>query len=232
MHAYHLLNGLVNCYFKFIQNCTILYIMYKLVSIAKAAEILGVTTTTLRRWEASGKLVPVRTSGNQRRYSLAAIDPSFAESIETNRVTYAYARVSSHDQKEDLVRQTQVLEMHCAAQGWRFEVISDLGSGMNYHKKGLKKLLAEILAGRVERLVIAHKDRLLRFGAELIFAICEAKNVEVVILNKGQDTTFEEDLAKDVLEIITVFSARLYGSRSNKNKKLIEAVQKAVETAT
>lgn len=177
-------------------------------------------------------MVPVRTSGNQRRYSLEAIDPSFADGIETNRVTYAYARVSSHDQKDDLVRQTQVLEMHCAAQGWRFEVIADLGSGMNYHKKGLKRLLAEILAGRVERLVIAHKDRLLRFGAELIFAICEAKNVEVVILNKGQDTTFEEDLAKDVLEIITVFSARLYGSRSNKNKKLIEAVQKAVETST
>ena len=121
--------------------------------------------------------------------------------------------------------------MHCAAQGWKFEIITDLGSGMNYHKKGLKKLLAEIIGGRVERLVIAHKDRLLRFGAELIFAICECKNVEVVIINKGHDTTFEEDLTKDVLEIITVFSTRLYGSRSNKNKKMIEAVQKAVETA-
>jgi putative resolvase len=85
------------------------------------------------------------------------------------------------------------------------------------------------MSGRVERLVIAHKDRLLRFGSELIFVICECKNVEVVIVNKGQDTTFEEDLAKDILEIITVFSARLYGSRSNKNKKLIAAVQKAVE---
>ncbi|CAK0765624.1 putative resolvase [Gammaproteobacteria bacterium] len=204
--------------------------MDKLVTITEASKILGVCTTTLRRWEKDGKLVPIRTVGNQRRYSLLALDPSFAESIESNRVTYAYARVSSHDQKEDLVRQAQVLEMHCAAQGWKFEIITDLGSGMNYHKKGLKKLLAEIIAGRVERLVIAHKDRLLRFGAELIFAICECKDVEVVIVNKGQDTTFEEDLAKDVLEIITVFSARLYGSRSNKNKKLIEAVQKAVET--
>ncbi|HLA34214.1 MAG TPA: IS607 family transposase [Rhodocyclaceae bacterium] len=203
--------------------------MDKFVTIAKAAEILGVSTTTLRRWEIAGKLVPARTAGNQRRYSLQALDPSFADSIESNRVTYAYARVSSHDQKEDLARQAQVLEMHCAASGWKFEVITDLGSGMNYHKKGLKKLLAEIIAGRVERLVIAHKDRLLRFGAELIFAICECKNVEVVIVNKGQDTTFEEDLAQDVLEIITVFSARLYGSRSDKNKKLIAAVQKAVE---
>ena len=83
-----------------------------------------------------------------------------------------------------------------------------------YHKKGVKKLLAAIIDGSVGRLVITHKDRFLRFGAELVFAICEAKNVEVVILNQGEDTSFEEDLLKDVLEIITVFSARLYGSRS------------------
>ncbi len=71
----------------------------------------------------------------------------------------------------------------------------------------------------------------MRFGAELVFALCEAKNVEVVILNQGQDTSFEEDLAKDVLEIITVFSARLYGSRSRKNQKLLEAVKTAVEAS-
>jgi len=75
------------------------------------------------------------------------------------------------------------------------------------------------------------KDRLLRFGAELVFAICEAKDVEVLIINKGVDTTFEEDLAKDVLEIITVFSARLYGSRSRKNQKLLDGVKQAVEAA-
>lgn len=75
----------------------------------------------------------------------------------------------------------------------------------------------------------AHKDRLLRFGSELVFSVCEAKNVEVVILNKGENSSFEEDLAKDVLEIITVFSARLYGSRSHKNKKLIDGLRKAAE---
>ena len=103
---------------------------------------------------------------------------------------------------------------------------------MNYHKKGLKKLLDKILEGQIGRLVITHKDRLLRFGAELVFAICEAKNVEVLIMNKGEDSTFEEDLAKDVLEIITVFSARLYGSRSHKNKKMIDSMKKAVEDAS
>jgi len=203
--------------------------MDKLITIGEAAGLLGVSNTTLRRWEKSGKLVPERTAGNQRRYRLSQINPSLVREAEADRWTVAYARVSSHDQKQDLDRQKQLLELYCATQGWTFEVISDLGSGMNYHKKGLKQLLGKILDGKVSRLVITHKDRLLRFGAELVFAICEAKQVEVVILNRGEDTSFEEDLAKDVLDIITVFSARLYGSRSRKNAKLLQGIRDAVE---
>ncbi|TNV92946.1 IS607 family transposase [Xylella fastidiosa] len=193
---------------------------------------MGVSITTLRRWEASGRLIAEHTVGGHRRYDMAKLRPEmFRAQAEANRRTVAYARVSSHDQKDDLERQKQVLELYCAQQGWTFEVITDLGSGMNYHKKGLKRLLDAIIDGQIGRLVITHKDRLLRFGAELVFALCEAKNVEVVILNQGQDTSFEEDLAKDVLEIITVFSARLYGSRSRKNQKLLEAVKTAVEAS-
>ncbi len=204
--------------------------MERLVSIGEASKALGVSITTLRRWEAEGKLVAEHTAGGHRRYDLAKLRPEWFHGMDTvNRRTIAYARVSSHDQKDDLERQKQVLELYCARQGWTFEVIADLGSGMNYHKKGLKRLLDAMVEGRIGRLVITHKDRLLRFGAELVFAICEAKNVEVVILNQGEDTTFEEDLAKDVLEIITVFSARLYGSRSRKNQKLLDGVKKAVE---
>jgi predicted site-specific integrase-resolvase len=183
---------------------------------------------TVRRWEREGRFPPPeRTAGGRRRYDLAKLKPELFHAPDERR-TVAYARVSSHDQKDDLERQKQVLELYCARQGWTFEVIADLGSGMSYRKKGLKRLLNGILVGEVGRLV-THKDRLLRFGAELVFAICEAKQVEVVILNQGEDTSFEEDLAKDVLEIITVFSARLYGSRSRKNQKLIEGVKKAVE---
>jgi len=116
--------------------------------------------------------------------------------------------------KPDLERQAQFLQAYCAAQGWTHEIVPDLGSGMNYRKKGLRRLLDDIVEDRVGRLVITHKDRLLRFGAELVFAICEVRGVEVVILNQGEDTSFEEDLARDVLEIITVFSAQLYGSSS------------------
>ena len=143
--------------------------------------------------------------------------------------TIAYARVSSHDQKEDLQRQASVLESYCACHGWTYEIVQDLGSGLNYHKRGLKKLIQEICSGRISRLVITHKDRLLRFGAELIFALCEQFGIEVVILNSVQDSTYEDDLVQDVLEIITVFSARLYGSRSRKNKNLVEALQSAAK---
>ena len=206
--------------------------MERLVGIGEAAKVLGVSITTLRRWETEGRLVTEHTAGGHRRYDLAKLRPElFRAEAETARRTIAYARVSSHDQKDDLERQKQVLERYCARQGWTFEVIADLGSGMNDHKKGLKRLLDEVIEGRIGRLVITHKDRLLRFGAELVFAICEAKQVEVVILNQGEDTAFEEDLASDVLEIITVFSARLYGSRSRKNRKLLDDVKKAVEAS-
>ena len=170
--------------------------MNRYVAIAKAAEALGVSITTLRRWEVEGKLIPVRTVGRQRRYDLAKLKPELFHAAPQDRKTIAYARASSHDQKDDLERQKQVLERYCAKQGWTFKVIADLGSGMNYHKKGLKRLLDEIIEGRVGRLVVAHKDCLLRFGAELVFAICEAKEVEVLIINQGVDTTFEEDLAQ------------------------------------
>lgn len=163
----------------------------KMVSIHEAAEFLGVSQQTLRRWEREGRLIPdERTPGGRRRYNLASLRPEQFHAPETTRRAVAYARVSSHDQKADLERQKRVLELYCSRQGWTFEVIADLGSGMNYHKKGLKKRLGGIMVGHFGRLVITHKDRLLRFGAELVFAICEAKNVEVVILNQGEETSF------------------------------------------
>ena len=207
--------------------------MRKLVSISVAAKALGVQPLTLRRWHESGKLVPdLVTKGGRRRYDLARLQPELHRAqVQADRKTIAYARVSSRDQKPDLKRQAQILESFCIQQGWTYEIFTDFGSGMNYHKKGLKRLLDDIIEDRVGRLVITHKDRLLRFGAELVFAICEAKDVEVVILNKGEDTRLEEELARDVLEIITVFSARLYGVRSRKNAKLLENMTKAVEVA-
>ena len=198
----------------------------KLVKIGKASETLGVSIQTLHKWEETGELLPDRKSaGGTRYYDITKL----LKLGDEDAPTIAYARVSSHDQKADLVRQAELLEAFCSAKGWRFEIIQDLGSGMNYRKKGLNQLLEMILRKKMRRLVLTHKDRLLRFGAELIFAMCELQNIEIVIINKGEQPSFEEELAKDVIEIITVFSARLYGSRSNKNKKILEAMERGEE---
>ena len=205
--------------------------MSKIISIGQAAKLLGVHVQTLRNWERTGKLKPDSISpGGTRRYNqdkiLQITGKELPEIEKDERITIAYARVSSHDQKADLQRQAQVLELYCAEHGYKYELITDLGSGMNYYKEGLTTLIHKILENNVRRLILTHKDRLLRFGAELIFSICEAKGVEVVILNKGEEkASFEEDLANDVLEIITVFSARLYGSRSRKINRIIEQLR-------
>lgn len=199
------------------------------VSIGQAAKELGVVKETLRRWEKNGIISVDRTKKGHRRYDLSLLRDLIPKKDSNKKITLAYARVSSHDQKEDLKRQAMVLESFCAAHGWNFEVLQDLGSGLNYNKKGLRKLIKEICSGKIERLVITHKDRLLRFGAELIFSFCEQFGTEVIIVNSSEEGTFEDDLVQDVLEIITVFSARLYGSRSRKNKKIIEALQNAAK---
>ncbi len=197
--------------------------MDRLITVGELADLKAVSVDTIRRWEKDGKIQSVRTEGGHRRYKLA----DFVE-VKIGR-TIAYARVSSHDQKADLDRQDAVLSGYCQSHNWDYEVIRDLGSGLNYRKKGLTKLIDLLLSGDIARLVITNKDRLLRFGSELIFSICERFDVEVVILNKKEDATFEEDLASDVLEIITVFSARLYGSRSHKNKKILENLAKSLQ---
>ena len=197
----------------------------RFVKIGEAAKLLGVSVQALRNWEAEEKIMPShRTPGGQRMYDLA-------ELLGVNDLSYptiAYARVSSSDQKEDLERQHAVLEAFCNKNGWQTEIIRDLGSGMNYNKKGLLHLLDLIVRGQMSRLVLTHKDRLLRFGADLIFRICELKGIEIVIINKGEPPSFEEELTHDVIEIMTVFCAKLYGRRSHKSKKMAEQIENIV----
>lgn len=198
------------------------------LTIKEAAEELGVAQETLRRWEAEGKIIAERTKGGHRRYDVSKLKGVSVRQTQTSKkITVGYARVSSHDQKEDLKRQVGLIESYSAAQGWSYEIIQDMGSGLNYHKKGLRTLIKRICQEDIGRLVLTHKDRLLRFGSEIIFSLCEHFGVEVVIINASEDVSFEEELVSDVLEIITVFSARLYGSRSHKNKKVIEKLKEA-----
>ena len=199
----------------------------RLVKIGEAARLLGTNHSTLRKWESTGELLPARkTRGGTRYYDVAELMSFTNEAAPT----LCYCRVFSHDQKDDLDRQQELLEAYCAAKGWRTQIIRDLGSGMNYRKKGLNQLLELIMKRQIRRLVLSHKDRLLRFGAELVFSLCDIQGIEIVIIHKGDQPSFEEELANDVLEIITVFSARLYGSRSKKHKKMLEALNDVAGT--
>lgn len=206
------------------------------LKLTDAARHIGVHPDTLRRWANDGKVkIAGKTPGGQRLFDLSEISAMITSptkrplQVKPIKPTIAYARVSSYDQKKDLERQVEQLSLFCSANGWEHRIIEDLGSGMNYNKKGLKTLIKSLCNQDVGRLVITHKDRLLRFGSELVFSICNHVGCEVIIINASEDTSYEDDLTRDVLEIITVFSARLYGSRSHKNKKIVETLKKAAD---
>lgn len=204
-----------------------------LIQIGDAATLCGVSIDTLRRWEKVGKIKAVRTSGGHRRYLVA--DLLKAEKPDL-RHTVIYGRVSTPDKKEDLERQLTVLELYCQQRNWEPYVLKDIGSGLNYRKRGLLKLVELLQKNQVERLIITDKDRLLRFGSELIFALCENNGSEIVILNKPIAQEPEQELVEDVLAVITVMSARLYGKRSRRNLKAMQAMHDCaaslIETST
>jgi predicted site-specific integrase-resolvase len=192
------------------------------VGIGRAAIELGVSRDTLRRWEAAGRISVERTPAGHRRYDLTQLRGLAPHKSSTDRLTIAYARVSHQNQKKELKKQINLLENYCLERNWEFEVIQDAGSGVNYRKSGLRKLIQRICDGDVGRLVMTERDRLLRFGADLVFALCENFQTEVVIMNISSLEDFEDDIAEDILEIISVFSARLYGTRNEKNQKIID----------
>ena len=149
----------------------------KMLKIGEASELLVVTPATLRAWERTGELLPARKSKAGTRCYL---ESDLLGVGNQSAPTVRYARVSTAKQKADLDRQQQAaLEAYCAAKGWRTIALRDLGSGINCQKAGLQQLLEMILRRQIRRLVLTHKDRLMRFGAELAFALCELQGIEV-----------------------------------------------------
>jgi predicted site-specific integrase-resolvase len=176
-----------------------------LVKIGKAAKLLGVEVQTLHAWERSGELIPDRRSKSGIRYYDVSKIPGLGNGTGNEDLpTIGYARVPGPGREADLTRQEESLEAFWAAKGCRHEIISDSGpgsgSGSNHGNKGLKRLIELILRKRIHRLVVTHRDRLSRFGSELIFTLCEQQNVEVVIANRGDPPTVldEEELAQDI----------------------------------
>jgi excisionase family DNA binding protein len=189
------------------------------LSTKQVCLLLGISLSTFYRYCKAGLLKPAfLTFGKHRRFSLSQLRQSF--NLDSNAViTVCYSRVSSHDQKKDLISQEDKLLNYAKSNNYQNIIsITDLGSGLNYKKPGLKKLISLIFSGQVKTLIINHKDRLLRFGSELIFYLCDLFKVQVVIIENKADKSFEETLSADVIELMTVFCAKLYGKRSHKNK--------------
>ncbi|MEQ8197237.1 MAG: IS607 family transposase, partial [Clostridiaceae bacterium] len=138
-----------------------------------------------------------------------------------NKKVIGYCRVSSHKQKDDLERQIENVKTYMYAKGYQFEVITDIGSGINYNRKGLNQLIDMTTNLEIEKIVILYKDRLLRFGFEIIENLCNKYGTAIEIIDNTEKTE-EQELVEDLIQIVTVFSCRLQGKRANKAKKVIK----------
>lgn len=201
----------------------------ELVSIGKFAKMVGVTTTTLRRMHQSGDFIPHHvTKGGTRYYSMEQLK-DFSNAPEKEKLVVGYCRVSTPAQKDDLQTQMENVKSYMYAKGYKFEIITDVGSGINYKKKGLRQLVNKINNHEVSTVVILYKDRLIRFGYELLEYLCEINGVNIEIIDNTEQSK-EQELIDDLIQIITVFANRLYGQRSKKTKRLIDEVKKNAES--
>ena len=192
-------------------------------SIGEFAKKIGKSQQTLRNWHKSGILIPAVTSSyGTRSYSEKQLNEYLGSKIkEEEKIIAAYCRVSSLKQKDDLGRQVENVKSFCMAKGYTFKLITDIGSGINYNKKGLLELINLITEEKISKIVVLYKDRLLRIGFDLINNLCKKFNVEIEIIDNTEKTE-EQELVEDLVQIITVFSCKLNGKRANKAKKLIK----------
>jgi predicted site-specific integrase-resolvase len=198
----------------------------KLISIGKFAKILGVTPTTVRRLHKTGELIPCHISaGGTRYYSEDQLKKFISKETENvEKIVIGYCRVSTPSQKDDLETQVNNLKTYMYAKGYKFKIITDIGSGINYNKKGLQELIKKINDKEISKIVILYEDRLIRFGFDLIKYLCELNDVEIEIIDNTEQSK-EQELTDDLIQIITVFANRLYGQRSRKTKRLIDEVK-------
>lgn len=199
--------------------------MAKYVKPNEAANTLGVCLRTLRRWEANGNISTVKTPSGQRRYDIEKFIKKESEP-DRGRATVVYARVSTRPQKADLDRQVERLStLYPGA-----EVVKEVGGGLNLRRKGLINILGRVLRGDIAIIVVAHKDRLARFGFDIIEWLCEQFDCKIVVLNQISLSPHAE-LVQDIVAILHSFSSRLYSIRrlENQIKQELQVESKAQE---
>lgn len=200
--------------------------------VADFGKMVGVSTSTLRRWEREGKLIPERTLGNQRVYSEHHL--SSAKNLKTGKFPQkiiVYCRVSSSGQKGDLISQVQAMEQFVLAQGVAItDSIQEIGGGLNFKRPKFLQIVRFAIQGEVKVIYVAHKDRLCRFGFELVEQIVLWGGGSIVVAN-AETLSPHEELTQDLLSIIHCFSSRLYGLRKYKSKvkKIVDGVDPCTE---
>ena len=194
--------------------------MDKLLTLKETEHLLNVSKSTLQRWDNSGKLIALRTEGGHRRYKQSDIERLIGEN--SNEVIVAtYARCSTPDQKAhgDIDRQSSRIFEYCTKKKYKVGyIIKDMGSGLNDKRKGFIKLCNLVVNGKINKIVIEHKDRLTRFQYNLIEFFFNSYGVEIELLDK-KEYTEQEELVNDMMMLIASFSGRLYSARAKENKK-------------
>lgn len=196
----------------------------KYYSIGEFSNRIGKTIQTLRNWDKKNILKPSHvTQGGTRYYSQEQLNHFLGLKSEKqiNKKIIGYCRVSSYKQKDDLERQIENVKTYMYAKGYQFEIITDIGSGINYNKKGLNQLIDMVTNSEIEKIVVLYKDRLIRFGYELIENLCNKFGTTIEIIDNTEKTE-QQELVEDLVQIVTVFSCRLQGKRANKTKKMIK----------
>jgi putative resolvase len=185
---------------------------------AQFAKLTGVSVNTLQRWDRECRLKPAaRTPGNRRLYTPEQLNQALNRVSKINQVTIATLRVSFQAQKPDLSNQRAALEQFCIARG-----IAEIGGGLNFKRPKFSDLIERIVRSELSTLAIAHKDRLARFGYELLAHFCELHGCQIVVL-KTESLSPEKELVQDLMTIVHCFSSRLYGLRNYR-----KAIQKAM----
>lgn len=194
----------------------------KILKPKEVSEMLNVTVKTLQNWDYTGKLVSKRNPNNRRFYTEDQIREFVGlKKYSLEKITIGYCRVSSLKQKNDLERQVENVKLYLNSKGNPYEIITDIGSGINYNKKGLNRLIKLIVENKVDKIVIAYKDRLLRLGFDLIQNLCELFNTKIEIIDNTEKTE-QQELIEDLTQIITVFSCKLQGKRAHNLTKIIK----------
>lgn len=210
----------------------------KFISIGEASVFTGMSQETLRRYFKQGKINGFTSAGGQRRFEVESLKELCSKNLQSNqrdemgneqrekrgkeKKNIIYARVSSKKQADDLERQIQFIKQEIEERGKDvndYELISDIGSGVNFNKKGTNLLLEYALSGTIGEVIVANRDRLSRFGFDLFKAIIKKSGGKLTVINDVQSKSTEQELAEDLLSIVHIFSCKQMGKRSYKNRK-------------